>query len=495
MAGFSRQVLITALVVLTGMVSFVGSAFAAPKQSKPNFIVIFADDQGYQDLGCFGSPLIKTPNIDKMAAEGMRFTDFYSASSVCTPSRAALLTGCYPARVGQLRVLFPHTVVGLNPKEVNIANMLKGRGYATACFGKWHLGHQKKFLPTSQGFDEYYGIPYSNDMGTARQIVYSDKCNWREGVTKEKVEKAFADPKGKGYRGFKNKVPLMRNTECVEFPADQTTLTKRYTEEAVKFITKNKSNPFFLYLPHTMPHIPLFASEKFKGTSARGLYGDVIEEMDWSVGQILKTLKKLGLDDNTLVVYTSDNGPWLSFKEHGGCALPLRDGKFTAYEGGMREPCVMRWPGKIPAATECSEVCGTIDLLPTIARLSGGAVETKEIIDGKDIWPLMSGKKGAVSPHEVYYYYKSSSSQLAALRKGKWKMHLPKTKRIRKKDKNGKRKVTEAKVGVELYDLSIDISESKNVASSNPQVVKELTGIAKTFDDELKENARQPGKI
>ncbi|MBW8016258.1 MAG: sulfatase [Planctomycetes bacterium] len=494
MVSSTRQVLIKALVVIVSLVSFIGIA-SADKASRPNFIVIFADDQGYQDLGCFGSPLIKTPNIDKMAAEGMRFTDFYSANSVCTPSRAALLTGCYPPRVGQLRVLFPSSTVGLNPKEINIANMLKSRGYATACVGKWHLGHQKKFLPTSQGFDEYYGIPYSNDMSTAKQIVYSDKCNWREGITRQKVEKAFADPKLKGYRGFKYKVPLMRNTECVEFPADQSTLTKRYTEEAVKFITKNKNNPFFLYLPHTMPHIPLFASEKFKGTSKRGLYGDVIEEIDWCVGQVLKTLKKLGLDDNTLVVYTSDNGPWLIFGKDGGCALPLRDGKFSVYEGGMREPCVMRWPGKIPAGTLCSEVCGTIDMLPTIARLSGGAVKTKEIIDGKDIWPLMSGKKGAVSPHEAYYYYKSNATQLGAIRKGKWKLHLSKTIRKRNKNKKAKKKWTESKTGVELYDLSTDIAESKNVAEDNPKVVKELTKIAKAFDAQLKKNARQPGKI
>jgi len=491
MASFIRK----SLVFLVCLTVFASCGLAADKASKPNFIVIFADDQGYQDLGCFGSPLIKTPNIDKMAAEGMRFTDFYSANSVCTPSRAALLTGCYPARVGQLRVLFPDSTVGLNPKEINIANMLKTRGYATACVGKWHLGYQKKFLPTSQGFDQYFGIPYSNDMSTARDMVYSDQCKWREGVTKQKIDKAFADPKQRGYRGYKSKVPLIRNTECIEYPADQSTLTKRYTEEAVKFITKNKSNPFFLYLANTMPHIPLYASEKFKDTSKRGLYGDVIEEIDWNVGKILKTLKELGLDENTLVVYTSDNGPWLKFGKDGGCALPLRDGKGTTYEGGMREPCVMWWPGKIPAGTQCSEVCGTIDMLPTIARLSGGPVRTKEIIDGKDIWPLMSGKKGAVSPHEAYYYYKTNATQLAAVRMGKWKLHLPKTIRKRNKDKKAKKKYTERKVGVELYDLSADISESKNVADSNPQVVKELTEAANAFDAELKKNARQPGKI
>jgi len=412
----------------------------APKD-KPNFVVIFTDDQGYQDIGVFGAPLIKTPNLDKMAAEGRKFTDFYVAASVCSPSRAALLTGCYPPRVGVTRVLFPRDNTGLNPREVTIADVLKRRGYATACIGKWHLGHLPEFLPRQQGFDYYYGIPYSNDMRIKR--------------------------------GDKSGPPLMRNEDIVEHPADQAMLTQRYTAESVKFITENKDRPFFLYLPHTMPHVPLFVSEKFKGKSKRGLYGDVIEEIDWSVGEILKTLKKLGLDEKTLVLFTSDNGPWLGKRKNGGSALPLRDGKFSTYEGGMREPCIVRWPGRVPAGTECGEVCATIDLLPTFAKLAGGKAPSDRVIDGRDIWPLMAGKAGAKSPHEAFYYYKGG--KLEAARSGKWKLVLKKTP--------------------ELYDLDADISEEVNVAGGHPDVVKRMTEMMNKFDRELKANARPVGKV
>jgi len=412
----------------------------APKD-KPNFVVIFTDDQGYQDIGVFGAPLIKTPNLDKMAAEGRKFTDFYVAASVCSPSRAALLTGCYPPRVGVTRVLFPRDNTGLNPKEVTIADVLKRRGYATACIGKWHLGHLPEFLPRQQGFDYYYGIPYSNDMRIKR--------------------------------GDKSGPPVVRNEEIVEHPADQAMLTQRYTAESVKFITENKDKPFFLYLPHTMPHVPLFASEKFKGKSKGGLYGDVIEEIDWSVGEILKTLKTLGLDEKTLVLFTSDNGPWLSKRKAGGSALPLRSGKFTTYEGGMREPCIVRWPGRVPAGTECGEVCATIDLLPTFAKLAGGKAPSDRVIDGRDIWPLMAGKAGAKSPHEAFYYYKGG--KLEAARSGKWKLVLKKTP--------------------ELYDLDADISEEVNVAGDRPDVVKRMTEMMNKFDRDLKANARPAGKV
>jgi len=284
---------------------------------KPNFVIIFTDDQGYADVGCFGAKGFATPNLDRMAAEGTKFTDFYSAAPVCSPARAALLTGCYPRRVSIPRVLFPRDNIGLNPEEITIAELLKKRGYATACIGKWHLGHLPQFLPTSQGFDYYFGLPYSNDMSP---------------------------------------LPLIEGNQAIEHDPDQNTLTQRYTEKAVDFITKNKDRPFFLYLPHTMPHVPLGVSENFKGKSARGLYGDVIMEIDWSVGKILQTLKKLNLDEQTLVIFTSDNGPWLSKGKHGGKADPLRDGKFSTYEGGMRMPCIMRWPGKIPPAKVCSEI-------------------------------------------------------------------------------------------------------------------------------------------
>ncbi len=439
----------------------------AAKIRKPNFIVIFADDQGYQDMGCFGSPLIKTPNMDRMAKEGMRFTDFYSAASVCSPSRAALLTGCYPPRVGVTGVLFPRNDIGLSSDEVTIADVLKDQGYATACVGKWHIGHLKEFLPRQNGFDSYYGIPYSNDMTIDQKMTLADDVVLREGMTAERIK--TEKPK-------RNWVPLMRNEEVVEYPADQSTLTKRYTAAAIDFIKTNRGGPFFLYFPHTMPHIPLFASEKFKGTSARGLYGDVIEEMDWSVGRILATLKELGIDDDTLVVYTSDNGPWLSKKENGGCALPLRDGKFTTYEGGMREPTVMRWPGRVPAGKECGEVCGTIDLLPTLAKLAGGEVPDDRVIDGKDIWALMSGEAGAKSPHDAYYYYRARN--LEAVRCGKWKLRI-----------TGKKKK------VELYDLSADISEQNNVAGDNAEVVKRLGDKMRKFDAQLKANCRPVGKV
>ena len=419
-----------------------GAQRVSPKAStdKPNFIIIFTDDQGYQDVGCFGSPNINTPNLDRMAAEGMKFTDFYVAASICSPSRAALLTGCYPPRVSITKVLFPRDSIGLNPKEVTIADILKAQGYATACVGKWHLGHLRQFLPMQQGFDSYYGIPYSNDMRIKR--------------------------------GDKSGPPLMRNEDIIEHPAEQATLTQRYTEESIKFITENKNRPFFLYLPHTMPHVPLFVSGKFKGKSKRGLYGDVIEEIDWSVGRILKTLKELGIDEKTLVLFTSDNGPWLGKKHHGGSALPLRDGKFTTYEGGMREPTIMRWPGEIPEGKVCGEVCGTIDLLPTFARLAGAEPPADRVIDGKDIWPLISGRPRAKSPHKAFFYYRGN--KLEAVRSGRWKLH-------RKKK-------------TALYDLEIDISEKNNLAAGHPKIVKRLTGVMEKFDRELKANARPPGR-
>ncbi len=429
------------------------------KAAGPNVVLIFADDQGYQDMGCFGSPKIKTPNLDQMAKEGMRFTDFYSACSVCSPSRAALLTGCYPPRVGVTRVLFPRDHAGLNPKETTIADLLKTRGYATACVGKWHIGHLPQFLPTSQGFDSYFGIPYSNDMTIAKNMTAAPGAKLPAGMTAETLKTAKAK---------KNHVPLLRDTKVVEYPCDQTMLTKRYTAEAIRFITANTDKPFFLYMPHTMPHVPLFASPGFKGKSARGLYGDVIEEMDWSVGEICKTLKTLGLDENTLVIYTSDNGPWLSKGKNGGCAKPLRGGKFQTFEGGMREPTVMRWTGTIPAGTVCKEVASTIDILPTVAKLAGAKLP-EVTIDGKDILPLMTAVAGAKSPHDGYYYY--NKTKLEAVRAGKWKL------------RNG-----------ELYDLRADIAESKNLAKQHPDVVRRLSAMMKEFDAKLKADSRPIGK-
>ena len=427
------------------------------KLETPNIIIFFTDDQGYQDVGCFGSPLIKTPNLDRMAREGMRFTNFYSASPVCSPSRAALLTGCYPPRVGVPRVLWPDDKIGLNPKETTIADMLKSKGYVTACIGKWHLGDKPEFLPGNQGFDSYLGIPYSNDMTINPKIVLSKDIVLREGMTLEKIKTEPAPGR---------KVPLMRDDKAIEYPVDQTLLTKRYTEEAIRIITENKNKPFFIYLAHTMPHIPLFASVAFSGKSARGLYGDVIEEIDWSMGEILQTLKSLDIDENTLVVFTSDNGPWNLKDGNGGCSSPLRGFKFDTYEGGMREPMIARWPGKIPAGKICSEITSTIDMLPTIAYLTGSAKPAK-LIDGENIWPLLSGKRGAKSPHDGYYYYNGTTLQ--AVRSGAWKLRIVKEK-------------------IELYNLDKDISESKNVETDHPDIVKKLTKKMTKFDKELKQN-------
>ena len=423
---------------------------------KPNFVIIFMDDQGYQDIGCFGSPSIRTPNLDRMADEGMRFTDFYAAASICSPSRAALMTGCYPPRVGITKVLFPRDYIGLNPREVTIADVLKSRGYATTCIGKWHLGHLSEFLPIRQGFDSYFGIPYSNDMDGVKGKDKNLDRAWRE----------------KDYSSWN--VPLMRNEKIVERPADQTTLIERYTDEAITFIRTNKDKPFFLYLPHTMPHIPLFVSDEFYFEGVKRAYTTTIEQIDFSVGRVFAALKEAGVDDNTLVVYTSDNGPWLSKKHHAGCALPLRDGKFSTYEGGMREPCIMRWPGRIPAGTECNQMCGTIDLLPTFARLAGAEVPSDRVIDGKDILPLMAGTRGARSPHEAFYYYRGMN--LEAVRSGRWKL-----RRIKKT--------------TELYDLENDIGEKNNLANAHPQIVRGLTNRMEEFDRRLKANARPPGKV
>ncbi len=422
---------------------------------SPNIVLIFCDDLGYGDLGCFGSKKHRTPNVDRMAREGTRFTSFYVTSGVCTPSRSSLMTGCYPRRVNMHTsargewVLFPIAKRGLNPREITMAEILKGRGYATACVGKWHLGDQPEFLPTRQGFDSYFGIPYSNDMG-ARQ------------------------------RKTNPPLPLLRNEKVIEAPVDQTTLTKRYTEEAVRFITANKDEPFFLYLPHTLPHNPVYSSPRFAGKSANKGYGDSVEEIDWSTGEILATLKKLDIDRHTLVIFTSDNG---AASKWGGSNLPLSGWKGSTMEGGMREPCVMRWPGKIPAGKKCGELTTTMDLMPTFAKLAGGSPPADRIIDGKDIWPLMSGKEGAKSPHKAFYYY--FRDQLQAVRSGKWKLHLP--RQIKKT------KMMRSDPGFtppKLYDLEKDIAEKIDVAAKNPAVVKTLKALAEKARADLGDGQR-----
>lgn len=452
--------------LIVGVVGMLACCGVAAGEKKPNVVLIFVDDQGYEDLGCFGAPKIKTPNIDRMAEEGRKFTSFCSANSVCSPSRAALLTGCYPTRVSVPGVLFPRHDTGLNPEEVTVAEVLKSAGYATACIGKWHLGHKATFLPTKQGFDSYFGIPYSNDMTIDPKAALADDVVLLNGMTRERI--ANEKPK-------KNWVPLMRGTEVVEYPADQTTLTKRYTEEAIEFIESNREKPFFLYLPQTMPHIPLFASKDFLGKSEGGLYGDTIEEIDWSVGEILKTLKRLGLDEDTLVIYTSDNGPWNLKNGHGGSAFPLRGYKFQTLEGGMRVPCVMRWPGKIPAGTVSDEVVATIDLMPTFAGLAGAKVPDDRVIDGKDAWSVLSG--GGKSVHDAYFFYKGNT--LEAVRMGKWKVR-----------RTGKGK----KTLVELFDLDADIGEKMNLAEKEAERVGAMLAVMEKFDAELKAGARPVGQ-
>ncbi len=441
----------------------------------PNFVVIFTDDQGFADVGVFGSEQFgfQTPHIDRMATEGMKFTDFYSVSSVCTPSRAGLLTGCYPPRTGAIRVLFPPSDVGLSPEEVTIADLLKEQGYATAAIGKWHLGHHPHFLPTRQGFDYYWGIPYSNDMWLDPRAPLAEEVLLHDGITREWIRDAQPDQ-----RRRVNDVPLMINEEMVEYPIDQRYLTRRTTEQAIAFMEQHRDQPFFLYVPHVMPHIPLFATDGFTGSSERGLYGDVIQELDWSVGQILEAIAELGLDERTLVIFTTDNGPWNLSGGRGGHADPLRGYKFSVYEGGMRVPTVMRWPGRIPAGTIQTEIGATIDLLPTLAHLAGCELPEDRVIDGRNIWPLMSGEPGARSPHPAFYYYAANSNRLAAVREGHWKYHAP-----------------HGDQPEQLYNLAIDLGESRNLAAVYTAVAARLRRQMQEFDADLKANARPIGRL
>lgn len=415
------------------------------EERTPNFIVIFIDDMGYGDIGPFGSTLNRTPNLDQMAQEGMRLTSFYAAP-VCTPSRAALMTGCYPKRVGLMHgswhpVLMPGDEHGLNPDEITVAEILKEKSYATACIGKWHLGDQPAFLPTRHGFDHYYGIPYSNDM--------------------------YPENTGKN-RNFPP-LPLVRGEEAIGAVTDQSLITEDLTREALRFIEDNRKQPFFLYMPHVMVHKPLHAGKAFQDKSANGVLGDAIEEIDWSVGEILKTLKRLGLDENTLVLFTSDNGP------AAGIAGPLRGKKGSTFEGGMREPCIARWPGRIPAGTNCDEISSTMDLLPTLARLAGGSAPTDRIIDGHDIWPLLSGQLGARSAYDAFYYY--SQDKLNAVRSGQWKLHL-------KGDQGNPA----------LYQLDTDIGEKTNLIEKHPAIAERLHSLMEKARISLGDGPDRPGK-
>jgi arylsulfatase A len=443
----------------------------------PNVVVIFMDDLGYADIGPFGAQGYPTPNLDRMAREGRIFRDFYVAQAVCSASRAALLTGCYNVRVSILGALGPSSPIGLHADETTIAEVCKSRGYATACFGKWHLGHHRPFLPLQHGFDEYYGLPYSNDMWPHHPGV----------AHLPEAERLKRWPP----------LPLLEGDEVIQpsvSPKDQERLTSDYTEKAVSFIRRNREKPFFLYLPHSMVHVPLFVSDRFRGRSGAGLFGDVMMEVDDSVGRILDTLRETGLERDTLVVFSSDNGPWLSYGEHAGSAAPLREGKGTMFEGGCRVPTVFRWPGRIPAGTECREPAMTIDLLPTIARLADAAAPPLPI-DGKDIWPLIAGEPGAKSPHEGYAFY--WGKHLEAVRAGRWKLHFPHDYRTLAGKPGGKdgKPVAYAtgRIGLSLFDLETDAAETTDVKDRHPDVVARLQGLAERFREDLGD-AQRPGK-
>ncbi len=472
--------------------AIVPAVHAADKtEAPPNIVLIFCDDLGYGDVGVYGAKGFETPNLDRLAQQGSRFTRFYVAQPVCSASRAGLLTGCYPNRIGIHGALGPQATVGISNDETTLAEIVKQRGYATAIFGKWHLGHHPQFLPTHHGFDEYFGLPYSNDMWP----LHPEFANLPPDAAKRK-------------RGFPD-LPLIEGDTIVNpkvTSKEQTQLTTWYTERAVKFIEENHERPFFLYVAHNMPHVPLHVSDKFKGKSQRGLYGDVIEEIDWSVGQIVAALARHGLEDRTLVIFTSDNGPWLSYGNHAGSAGPLREGKGTCWEGGVREPFIARWPGKIPAGRVCNEPAMTIDLLPTIAGLVGAELP-KHKIDGLDVWPVLSGVAGAKNPHDAYYFY-YNDNELQAVLSGHWKLYLPHTYRTLGGKPGGRdgspapyqqRKVQSH----ELYDVGTDVSETTDVAAKHPDIVERLLGLAEVARADLGDaltsrtgsGVRQPGRV
>ena len=421
-------------------------------QGRPNVIVIFCDDLGYGDLGCYGSRTHDTPRLDQMAAEGTRFTDFYVPSPVCSPSRAGLMTGCYPRRVGLETgvrsgsgVLFPGDPIGLSPDEITIAELLKRQGYATKIVGKWHLGDQEEFLPNRHGFDDYFGLPYSNDM-------LPDK------------PKPDLPP-----------LPLMRQDKVVETDPNQVSLTDRYLVDALRFIHDNRDRPFFLYLAHMYVHVPIYTPMRYHRDSRNGPYGAAVAHIDFTTGQVLDTLGELGIDDNTLVLFTSDNGAGYPLTPEGideermrlggvGSNAPLRGSKTTTWEGGMRVPFIARWPGQVPAGRENEELCTSMDLLPTIARMAGTTEPDDRIIDGRDIRPLLTGQPGATTPHDAFFYYAARTRNLDAVRAGRWKLHLDKD---------------------HLYDLEADVGETTNLFEHHPSVVRELRDRADACLDDL----------
>lgn len=445
----------------------------------PNIILIFTDDQGYHDVGVYGASDIETPHLDQLASEGVQFTNFYVAQAVCSASRAALLTGTYPNRLGIHGALDHSSKHGLHPEEATIADLLKPLGYATAVFGKWHLGHHPEFLPTNQGFDEYFGIPYSNDM-------------W---------------PNHPQTKDYYPPLPIYQNDKVVEtIWNDQSMFTTWFTEKSIDFIERNKDRPFFLYLAHPMPHVPLFVSDKFKGKSNRGLYGDVIMEIDWSVGQIMQTLKQNDLDENTIIIFLSDNGPWLSYSEHSGSAYPLREGKGTSWDGGVKVPAIMRWKGTWPSGLVQKNPAMTIDILPMLAHLTGAELPVKKI-DGQSIHQMMKDAD-AKSPQEGYAIY-YNRNELQAIVMGEWKLYFPHLYRSLAPDQEPRADgfpLDYTMIGLEemeLYHIPSDPSEVNNVISEQPEVLESMLQFAdkvrQDIGDELKgikgRNIRLPGQI
>ncbi len=456
----------------------------AESNERPNIVLIFTDDMGFGDLSAFARTSIKTPNIDRLAVEGTRFTSFYVAQAVCTASRAALMTGCYANRVGLAGALNHTSATGIHPEEELIPELLKTQGYATAIFGKWHLGMPPHFGPLNHGFDEWFGIPYSNDNSKYHPVLSESMPP----------------------------LPLYDGNDVVENDPDQAQLTKRFTQRAIEFIENHRERPFFLYVPHPMPHVPIFASDAFRGKSAYGLYGDVIEELDWSVGEILKAIDRNRLAEKTLVIFTNDNGPFLSYGTHAGSSGPLREGKLTVFEGGVRVPTVMRWPGKIPAGVTCETPMMSIDLLPTFCQIAHADLPTKKI-DGVDVLSVITGKQKD-DPHKSFAFY--SGTELQAVRAGRWKLHFPHAYLTPRDDLRDDGKpagfgklepLSITQSGVEgiasrhgyrverlplaLYDLWSDIGESQNVAEANPEIVSKLTDMATLYQNDLGDSLSQ----
>ena len=457
----------------------------AAQTSMPNIVIVFTDDQGYANVGKFGAEDFATPNLDRMADKGAVFRNFHVAQPVCSASRCALLTGCYPNRLGIHGALGPRSKVGISDQEVTLAQLLKSRGYATGMFGKWHLGDSPQFMPLQHGFDEYFGLPYSCDMWPGHPDLITNLPTALAAKKREYPNLPVYD----GEKKFREEVSI----------DDLNHLTTWYTEHAVKFIEKNKAHPFFLYVVHNMPHVPLGVSDKFRGKTKRGLYGDVIEEIDWSVGQILDALKRNNLDDNTWAIFTSDNGPWLYYGNHAGSAKPLREGKGSNWEGGTREPCIMRWPEKIPAGADTWDMLMTIDLFPTIAKLVGAELP-KNKIDGLDVWPIISRQSGAKNPHDAYwFYYEVNQLQTVTTSDGRWKLQLPHTYHTLAGRTGGTNGVpvpysNRTLEKAELYALVHDISESTDVSAQHPEIMKQLKAEAEKARADLGDTlTRQTG--